>query len=109
MSNRSTAPTYTWTRRLSLAALYAILIFAAILALLPLYWMVISSLKPLNDIITLPVWIIPTHPGLQNYQNLLQNTLFARSILNTLVVAGTNVVIQTLLCSLAGFGFAKYR
>src|SRR5579859_5086068 len=97
----------TW--RLAVLALYAFLIFAAVLSLLPIYWMIISSLKPLNDIITLPVWVIPTHPGLQNFQALLTQTLFARSILNTLIVATINVVLQTLLCSLAGFAFAKYR
>jgi len=97
----------TW--RLAVLVLYGILIFAAVLSLLPIYWMFISSLKPLNDIITLPVWVIPTHPGLQNFQTLLTQTLFARSVLNTLIVATINVVLQTLLCSLAGFAFAKYR
>lgn len=97
----------TW--RLAVVVLYAILIVAAILSLIPIYWMIISSLKPLNDIITLPVWVIPTHPGLQNFQTLLTQTLFARSMLNTIIVAGINVVLQTILCSLAGFAFAKYR
>jgi ABC-type glycerol-3-phosphate transport system permease component len=97
----------TW--RFAVFVLYAILIAAAVLSLLPIYWMVISSLKPLNDIITLPVWVIPTHPGLQNFQALLTQTLFARSVLNTVIVATVNVVVQTLLCSLAGFAFAKYR
>src|SRR5215510_14811974 len=41
--------------------------------------------------------------------HLLTQTLFARSVLNTLIVAAINVAIQTFLCSLAGFAFAKYR
>ena len=109
MQTTSLSPQNVRTWRLAVVGLYAILIVAAALSLLPIYWMLISSLKPLNDIITLPVWVIPTHPGLQNFQALLTQTLFARSVVNTLIVAGINVVLQTILCSLAGFAFAKYR
>jgi ABC-type glycerol-3-phosphate transport system permease component len=109
MINTSNRLNVRATRRLVMLALYGILTFAAFLSLLPIYWMLISSFKPLNDIITLPVWIIPTHPGLQNFQLLLNTTLFARSMLNSMIVASANVILQTLLCSLAGFAFAKYR
>ena len=97
------------TRRSALVVLYLILIVAAGLALIPFWWMLISSLKPLNDILTIPVWIIPTHPTLENFQLLLSQTFFLRSVFNTLVVCFANVSLQVFLCSLAGFAFAKYR
>jgi ABC-type glycerol-3-phosphate transport system permease component len=97
------------TQRSALFVLYFILTVAAILSLLPFWWMLISSLKPLNDILTIPVWVIPTHPTLENFQLLLTQTFFLRSVLNTLVVCIANVLIQVFLCSLAGFAFAKYR
>jgi ABC-type glycerol-3-phosphate transport system permease component len=95
--------------RLALAALYVILIGAAIVSLIPFYWMVISSFKPLNDIISLPVWLIPINFTLDNYIRLLTQTLYLRALLNTVIVALINVIVQTFLCSLAGFAFAKYR
>ena len=95
--------------RLLQIALYAILIFAAFLSLVPFYWMIMSSFKPLNDILTIPVTVIPPHFTLDNYTNLLTQTLFLRSIVNTLAVAGSSVILQVFLCSLAGFAFAKYR
>jgi ABC-type glycerol-3-phosphate transport system permease component len=97
------------TQRLALWVLYLILMVAAFLALIPFYWMLISSFKPPNDIVSIPVWLIPVQPTLQNYQRLLTQTLFLRSMFNTLVVAVSNVALQTFLCSLAGFAFAKYR
>ncbi|HVU11181.1 MAG TPA: carbohydrate ABC transporter permease [Phototrophicaceae bacterium] len=97
------------TMRLVQVALYVILIVAAFLSLVPFYWMIMSSFKPLNDILTIPVTVIPPHFTLDNYTNLLTQTLFLRSILNTLVVAGSSVILQVFLCSLAGFAFAKYR
>jgi len=106
----STAPVFDkTTQRIVLAVLYFILIVAAFLSLVPFYWMLMSSFKPLDDILTIPVWIIPQHFTLDNYQTLLTQTLFLRSMFNTLVVAGSNVILQVVLCSLAGFAFAKYR
>ncbi len=97
------------TRRLTLLVLYTILILAAFLSLIPFYWMLMSSFKPLDDILTIPVWVVPLRPTLDNYFQLLTKTLFLRSVLNTLLVAGVNVVLQVFLCSLAGFAFAKYH
>jgi ABC-type glycerol-3-phosphate transport system permease component len=97
------------TQRLVLTVLYAVLIVAAILSLIPFYWMIMSSFKPLQDILTIPVWVIPQHFTLDNYSTLLTQTLFLRSMLNTVVVAGSSVILQVFLCSLAGFAFAKYR
>lgn len=96
-------------RRSALIVLYSILIVAAILSLIPFWWMLISSLKPLNEILTIPVWVIPLHPTLDNYNLLLSQTQFLRSVINTLFVALVNVGLQVSLCSLAGFAFAKYR
>src|SRR5690349_1423801 len=84
-------------QRFGLIILYIILIVAAFLSLIPFYWMIISSLKPLQDILTIPVWLIPQHFTLENYQLLLTQTLFLRSVLNTLVVAFANVILQVLL------------
>jgi ABC-type glycerol-3-phosphate transport system permease component len=96
-------------RRLLIAVMYGILIFAAFLSLLPFYWMLMSSFKPLQDILTIPVWLVPPRPTLANYSELLTTTLFLRGMLNSVVVGLANVVIQTFLCALAGFAFAKYR
>ncbi|MBC7811586.1 MAG: carbohydrate ABC transporter permease [Burkholderiales bacterium] len=96
-------------QRLTIIAMYTILIGAALLALVPFYWMIMSSFKPLNEILTIPVWLIPQHPTTDNYSSLLVETQFARSMVNSLIVAGANVATQVLLCSMAGFAFAKYR
>jgi len=97
------------TRRSVLLVLYIVLIVAAILSLIPFYWMLISSFKPLNDILTIPVWLVPLRPTTDNYNLLLTQTKFLQSVVNTLIVATANVLIQVFLCSLAGFAFAKYQ
>jgi len=77
--------------------------------LLPLYWMVVSAFKPLPEILTVPVTFIPYNPTLENFRGLLTETLFARGMLNSIIIAMANVVLQVFFCSLAGFAFAKYR
>jgi ABC-type glycerol-3-phosphate transport system permease component len=97
------------TRRLTLLVLYFILLVAAFLSLIPFYWMLMSSFKPLDDILTIPVWLVPLRPTIDNYVQLVTKTQFLRSMGNTLFVAAVNVGLQVFLCSLAGFAFAKYR
>lgn len=92
-----------------LIVVYIILAIASFLSLIPLYWMVMSSFKPLNEILTIPVMLVPQTPTLENYSLLLTETLFARSMFNSISIALINVVVQVFLCSLAGFAFAKYR
>lgn len=99
----------TAQRRLLIATMYGILIVAALLSLMPFYWMIMSSFKPLQEILTIPVWLVPLNPTLANYNELLTTTLFARSMFNSLSIGLINVVIQTFLCALAGFAFAKYN
>jgi len=89
--------------------LYITLIITAIIFLIPFYWMLTSSIKPQQDILTIPIQLIPQNPTLENYRLLLSETLFLRSFFNTIFVAGINIFVQVTLCAMAGFAFAKYR
>jgi ABC-type glycerol-3-phosphate transport system permease component len=100
---------HDWKYYAQITLLHGILIFAALMSLIPIYWMVMSSFKPLNEILTIPVLLLPKTPTLDNYHTVMFETQFPRSVLNSLIVALSNVTIQVLLCALAGFAFAKYR
>lgn len=89
--------------------LYITLIITAIIFLIPFYWMLTSSIKPQQDILTIPIQLIPQQPTLENYRSLFSETLFLRSFFNTIFVAGINILVQVILCSMAGFAFAKYQ
>lgn len=89
--------------------LYITLIITAIIFLIPFYWMLTSSIKPHQDILTIPIQLTPQNPTLENYHLLLSETLFLRSLFNTVFVAGINILVQVILCAMAGFAFAKYQ
>jgi multiple sugar transport system permease protein len=86
---------------------YAILVVASALLLLPIYWIVTTSLKPTPEILSTPTRLWPQNPTLQNYEVALSGD-FRRYLLNSLIAAGGATAIGLLLAIPAAFGFAKY-
>ncbi|MGK5531031.1 carbohydrate ABC transporter permease [Streptomyces sp. URMC 129] len=91
-----------WTGRAVLAA-------ALLWTLVPLGWMLLSSLKPNADITAgaPDLWFAPT---LDNYENLFTgaNSLWPY-LRNSVVAAGVSALLATGLGALAGYGLARSR
>lgn len=98
-------------RRRSVASwtLLIVLVVAAVVALVPLYWMVISSLKPQREIFSLDIGWIPKNPTLDNYTGLFTKTKFGLWLFNSILVTTIATLLGIFLSSLAGFAFAKYE
>ena len=78
-------------------------------SLFPFYWMAVSSLRTNNQIFSTAVTLLPRIITFQNFGELFQKTLFARWMINSLVVSSLTTVLGLFFSSLAGFAFAKYR
>lgn len=89
--------------------LYALLLGIAIAVITPFYLMIASSFRPEGDITSPSQSLVPNRFVLENYSYLLKNTLFTRWFANTVIVAGGMTILGLFLCSLGGFGFAKYN
>ena len=94
--------------RLSTLLLYLLLIGLALLILFPFYWMIIGSTLSLTELNKYPppLWI--SDQLITNVTLVLQRG-FARALFNSIYLATIRTVLQVLLCSLAGFAFAKYQ
>jgi len=83
--------------------------FFLVVALLPFYWMVITSLKANSDLYSvenIPFWFNEA-PTLEHYRYLFEQTFFARWLLNSLVI-GVCVVAITLVTAVpAGYSLAR--
>jgi ABC-type glycerol-3-phosphate transport system permease component len=88
---------------------YAVLSLLALAFATPYYWLLTSAFKSLPDIQKIPPDLIPLSPTLANFVELLRNTLFARSVLNSIIVATITTIGALFFCSLAGYAFAKLR
>ncbi|MCX6089045.1 MAG: carbohydrate ABC transporter permease [Candidatus Atribacteria bacterium] len=92
--------------------LFFIYLFLAVwsfIVIVPLYWMTISSFKVKGDIFNLKFSFFPQQFTVTGFSELLNNTLFLRWSFNTILVGIGTAVIGVIICSLAGFTFAKYE
>lgn len=96
------------SRALAIAS-YVTLAGLAVLVLLPLIWMVSTSLKTQGEVFTTPINWIPSDPQFSNYPEAYGTLDFTRFFLNSVIVATTVTVIHVVLAAMAGYGLAKYR
>jgi putative chitobiose transport system permease protein len=100
------SPRSRWSAALQLAALLAL----ALLVLLPLLWLVSTSLKgPAEDIFTSPPALWPAQPSLQAYGRLFTENPLGVYLRNSAIVSALAVVANLLFCSLAAYPLARLR
>jgi multiple sugar transport system permease protein len=88
---------------------HLVLIPIAVAMVIPLVWMLVTSLQTLEETRHYPPTLMPTSLELHNYTDVLQQAPFARWFVNTLVVTVVVVLANLLFCSLAGYAFARIR
>jgi sn-glycerol 3-phosphate transport system permease protein len=89
------------------AIAHVVLAALSLLAILPVYWMVVTALRPENEIYsTLP---FPLHLSLANVTRLLDEIPFARMLINTFVVSVAVTALQLVTALMAGYAFARWR
>lgn len=95
-------------RRLTGAiVLYLMLAALAGLFVLPIVWMVSTSLKPLEQLNRWPPEWIPSPVVWSNYPAALTFLPFGRYFANSLFIAGAAIVGTLLSCTLVAYGFAR--
>lgn len=87
--------------------LYALLTGVTILMSFPLFWMISSSLKTIQETNSPGIVWIPDHPTLEAYINIFQNENFMRSYFNSVFYV-TLALVGTLL-SIAAVAYAFSR
>lgn len=88
--------------------MYALLSAIAIVMLIPLVWLVGTSLKsPTEDIFQFPPRLFPEQPTLQNFVTVWQSNPFGRYLLNSTIVSVLTVILNLLFCSLAAYPLAR--
>ncbi|HEY8343551.1 MAG TPA: carbohydrate ABC transporter permease [Calditerricola sp.] len=87
------------------ALVYLVLILGTVPMLCPFVWMVLTSLKPFQEVFSLN--LLPSNPTLVNYVQLFSRTLFPRWFLNSTIVAAITVASVLFFDSLVGYTLAK--
>jgi multiple sugar transport system permease protein len=92
---------FIWTRRIVLTVL-------TIFALLPLYVMVSSSLKPLQDVSGTFRWI-PSPITFSSYIQMWQTVPLAQYFVNSLIVCTCAAALSVLVATFAAYAVSRYR
>ena len=88
---------------------YALLCLSAAIFLLPIFWMLSSSLKPEWQVLANPPVWIPNPPRWENYREALTYLPFGRYAVNTLIISLGAIVGHVLSCTIVAYGFARLR
>ncbi|MEH6379007.1 carbohydrate ABC transporter permease [Streptomyces sp. KLMMK] len=91
-----------------LAAEAAALLTAAVVAF-PLYWMVLSAVKPAGEVQSEHPRPWTSEPSLDAFRRVFGQQDFARYFLNSLLVAGTVVVVSAVVAFLAATAVTRFR
>ena len=93
--------------RVNKALLYFIVIGFCAFTTFPFVWMLLASVKPLEEIFGRN--FLPINPTLENFKNLFTQMNALRAFFNSAFIAVTSTGLSVLFCSLGGFGFSKYN
>ncbi len=94
-------------RRMSLWHLFLFPI--AIIFAIPLAQMFLASLSPQAELLRFPPPFIPSHLTLSGYERLFETSDILLWLWNTVLVSSIAIVSNMVLCSLAGYGFARLK
>lgn len=99
------------------AITHLMLVFVAVITLIPLIWMVVASFKTNQDFFT--SLYLPPGDGLfgigwdkltiSHYVNLFREIPFGRYMLNSVFIAGTISVVATLFAAMGGYALSKFQ
>ena len=94
--------------RVGRALLYAAAAGLTAQAVLPLLWMLSTSLKPPREVFVTPPTLIPATPTLENFGRLLTETAFLTYFTNSVVVAGLTVLITLAVGAAGAYSLTRF-
>jgi multiple sugar transport system permease protein len=95
-------------RRVLSGGRYVALALTLLVALFPLWWMLVTSFKRPVDIFA-GVSLLPQHPTGANYSRLFDAYHFGSFLTNSLIVVTVAVAVSLVLGTLAAYALARYR
>lgn len=99
----------TRTRDYARIGLWIALIISLVIWMLPLVFIIFTSLKSEQDVVGTPVFAFPSTPDFGNYAEAFENGNLLRVASNSLFIALIKVPIGLLISALAAFALARIR
>ena len=89
--------------------LYLLLIAVGFVYLYPVLFMLVTSLKSMDDLLNPMVQWVPSQLYLGNYEKAYKVLDYPAALMSSIVISVVPSLIQAAVCSLVGYGLARYR
>ncbi|MBE9565713.1 MAG: carbohydrate ABC transporter permease, partial [Proteobacteria bacterium] len=97
-------------RRSNAALLYLVLTVISLLSVVPFLWIILSSLKPYDELYSKHLTFFPRHYTLVNYTTMFERMVgFDYYYRNTVLVSFGTVLLTLFAGSLAAYALARFR
>jgi multiple sugar transport system permease protein len=97
-----------WRARGDLAR-FAIIGLFILFVVVPLYWVVITSIKPSNDYLTVPPVWFPAEPTIVHYTAALFSYRGLQGLVNSLIIASVSTVLSAILGTMMAYSLARFN
>ena len=89
---------------------FGVLLFLFLLLFLPLYWLLITSIKPNQAAFKVPPELFPSEPTLESYISQLQDRAgFLTYFLNSVIASTFATLLSITVSVFAGYAFSRFR
>ncbi len=95
------------SRLISGGILYLFLGLFALVVAFPYLWMILTSFKPSSEVFTANMQLLPRKWILDNYLAVFRQSVFMRSVFNSIVVTVLGVLLEVTIAFIGAFAFAK--
>lgn len=96
-------------KRRRISGWHLVLAPVALLFLTPFAQMVLASLSPAEELVRFPPPFVPSRLTLDGFAGLFGDTEIVRWLVNSTIVSLVAITSQLVLCSMAGYGFARLQ
>jgi len=85
------------------------LVLFMLFVLVPLYWVIITSIKPTSDYLVVPPVWFPAQPTLVHYTAALFSYRGLQALVNSLIIASVSTVFSTVLGTMMAYSLARFN
>jgi ABC-type glycerol-3-phosphate transport system permease component len=89
--------------------IYTVLLAGALVLLIPLWWMVTTSVKHPSEVFAFPPTLLPKQVLWSNYTDVFSKAPFGLYFRNTLAICVMDLIGTLISASMVGFSFARLR
>lgn len=87
---------------------YLSLMIISAFVLLPYYWMVVTAVKPIEEVMVSPATLLPSRISLDNFSRVWQSIPLGSYMKNSLVVSVAVTAVSVVFATLCGYSISRY-